>query len=368
MAPTLDGVELAPPGDNDFMDPRGYFSPSVFDLEMSRIFPRCWIFVGDTSDLPEPGDYVTEMIGSEPIVVVRGDDGELRAFSNVCPHRAAVVAEGAGNCGKRFECPYHGWQFETDGRLVSVPYRSDFVEPFDTADFGLIELRLEVWERWMFVNVTGDAPPLLEYLEDIPAALANHDLGATTCVERLDDSVAANWKVMIDNAYCDYHLFLVHKTSLGEFVDMKTLRESIGQWTGLVYSPSPPPEEGGYPIRDGIVGEPAAGSMGFGVFPNFFISAYPNGGATVMWWSPTTIDTSRARVLSYTHSAAEDVRTDLDLLKSVQAQDYAICENVQRGLRSSLYHPGPQHGLELRIRGFQRRLVEMLVEEVAVGA
>jgi len=364
-APILDGVELLPPGDDSFMDPRGYLSPAIFDLEMSRIFPRCWIFVGDAFDLSDPGDYITETIGDEPILVVRGEDGELHAFSNVCTHRAALVADGSGNCGKRFECPYHGWQFDTGGRLVSAPHRSDFVASFDTTEYGLIPIRLEVWERWMFVNVSGDAPPLLEYLEDIPTALANHDLTETTCVERLDDPVAANWKVMMDNAFCDYHLFLVHKTSLGQFIDMNTLQETIGRWTGLVYSPSRPPEEGGYPVREGITGKPAEGSMGFGVFPNFFISAYPNGGATVMWWSPTSISTSRARVLSYTHDADADVRTGLDLLKAVQQQDYAICENVQQGLRSRLYRPGPQHGLELRIRGFQRTLVEMLGQEVA---
>ena len=363
--PQLDGVPLAPPTDDTFMDPRGYTSPAFFELEMHRVLPRCWMFVGDANDIAEPGDYLTEVIGREPVVVVSGDDDNVRAFSNVCPHRAAIIADGTGNCGRFLECPYHGWKFATDGHLAAVPYKSSFVGSIDLDTLGLTPIRIEMWERWMFINVSGDAPPLLDWLEDMPATLAHHDLSATTRVHQLDDHVQANWKILMDNAFCDYHLPIVHENSLGQFIDPRSLEESVNWYTGTLHAPSPPPEEGGYERRAGIDGPASEGSFGFGVFPNFFVSAYPNGGCTVMWWTPLTINTSRARVMGYSHDPETDPRAGLDLLKAVQTEDYAICENVQHGVRSTLYRPGPQHGLELRVRGFQQLLITMLAEEVA---
>jgi phenylpropionate dioxygenase-like ring-hydroxylating dioxygenase large terminal subunit len=355
----LDGVALEQPPHDGFMDPRGYFSPAFYDVEMRSVLPRSWVFVGDVDDLPNPGDFRTETIGYEPIVVVRGSDGELRALSNVCKHRASTLVEGVGNCGKTLTCPYHGWAYALDGRLTGVPYKRDMVGPIDTATLGLTPLRLEVWERWAFVNVSGDAPPLSEYLETMPTTLASHQLRGATRIHQLDDVVQANWKVLMDNAYCDYHLPVVHERTLGKFVDPRALHENIGTYTGHLYAPA---EQGKspYTAMPGVDAELSAGSIAFSVFPNWFIVAFPHGGCTVMWWTPLSIDTTRARVWHYTRDVEEDPRAGLELLAQIQAEDYAICEKVHRGLRSSLYRPGPQHALELRLHGWQKQLMRML--------
>lgn len=362
-----DGIVIEPPPDDSFMDPAGYFSQKLFDLEMRVVYPRSWVFVGDLSQLRSPGDFVTETIGTEPVMVVRGRDGELRAFVNVCPHRASTLVEGAGNCGRALVCPYHGWTFHLDGRLAATPHPRGFVEPVDRRAYGLREVRVDVWLQFVFVNVSKDAPPLHEWLHPAPEQLAAHRLENATRVHELDDEVNANWKVMLDNAFCDYHLEFVHENTLGRFADAGTLREDIWAYTGRLTSQWSDEQLARTDVLPALAATNSYGSVAFGVFPNWFIAAFPNGGCSLMWWNPISLDRSRARVWNYSPDPDADARADFEMLKAVQAEDYAICEKVQRGLRSRSYRPGPQHYLELRVRGHQHRLMTMLAEAIRRG-
>ena len=187
------------------MAPEAYRSEAFYRAELDWVLPGSWVFVGHERWVPSPGDFLAETIGSEPVMVVRSADGVLRAFSNVCPHRASLLVEGRGNCGRRLVCPYHGWTFGLEGQLLAVPRQRGFVSPIDPDRLGLRELRLDVWEGLVFVNVTGDAPPLLDYLEDVPEILGGHGIASMHFGAFLDDPVAANWKLVMDNAVCDYH-------------------------------------------------------------------------------------------------------------------------------------------------------------------
>lgn len=362
-----DGIVIEPPPDDTFMDPAGYFSQKLFDLEMRVVYPRSWVFVGDLSQLRSPGDYVTETIGTEPVMVVRGRDGTLRAFVNVCPHRASTLVEGSGNCGRALVCPYHGWTFHLDGRLAATPRPGGFVEPVDRSAHGLREVRVDVWLQFVFVNVSGDAPPLHEWLHPAPEQFARHNLEAATRVYELDDEVNANWKVMMDNAFCDYHLEFVHENTLGRFADASTLQEEIWDYTGRLTSQWSDEQLARTDVLPALAAANSYGSVAFGVFPNWFIAAFPNGGCSLMWWNPISLDRSRARVWNYSPDPGADARADFEMLKAVQAEDYAICEKVQRGLRSRSYRPGPQHYLELRVRGHQQRLMKMLADAIRRG-
>ena len=362
-----DGIVIEPPPDDTFMDPAGYFSQKLFDLEMRVVYPRSWVFVGDLSQLRSPGDYVTETIGTEPVMVVRGRDGTLRAFVNVCPHRASTLVEDSGNCGRALVCPYHGWTFHLDGRLAATPRPGGFVEPVDRSAHGLREVRVDVWLQFVFVNVSGDAPPLHEWLHPAPEQFARHNLEAATRVYELDDEVNANWKVMMDNAFCDYHLEFVHENTLGRFADASTLQEEIWDYTGRLTSQWSDEQLARTDVLPALAAANSYGSVAFGVFPNWFIAAFPNGGCSLMWWNPISLDRSRARVWNYSPDPGADARADFEMLKAVQAEDYAICEKVQRGLRSRSYRPGPQHYLELRVRGHQQRLMKMLADAIRRG-
>lgn len=363
----FDGVVIEPPPDDSFMDPAGYFSQRLYDLEMRVAFGSSWVFVGDLSQLREPGDFITETVGYEPVMVLRGRDGQLRAFANVCPHRASTLVEGSGNCGRRLVCPYHGWTFELDGRLVAIPHQRGFAEPVDRGAHGLREVTVDAWEQFVFVNVSGDAPPLLDWMHPLPEQLAGHNLRAATKVYELDDQVNANWKVMMDNAFCDYHLEFVHANSLGRYADPASIREDIWDYTGRLITRWSPEQLATTEVVPTLSGAFAEGAVAFSVFPNWFIASFPNGGCSLMWWNPIDLTRSRARVWNYSPNPDGDHRADFEMLKAVQREDYAICEKVQGGLGSRFYRPGPQHYLELRIRGFQQRLMTMLAGAIARG-
>ena len=356
---TLDGVALAlGPGDSP-MPARAYTSPVFYEAELEHVFPGAWMFVGHEQWAAAPGDYMAETVGSEPVIVVRDLSGELRAYSNVCPHRASLLAEGRGNCGRRLVCPYHGWTFELDGRLTGVPRRQLFDPPIDPARLGLRPLRLDVWEGLVFVNVSGDAPALGDYLEDVPRLLGAHRIADMGLGAYLDDHIAANWKLVMDNAICDYHLSMVHGSSIAALVDLDGVRDRAGATTAVATVPwteSARPDE----PWPGLTGDAARGSLGCYVFPNLHVIGFPTGGATVMWWTPTGRAGTRARVLSLSHRPDDDVRAGAELLAAVQREDFDVCERMQRGIASSGFRPGPRHGEELRIVTFQRRLMQML--------
>lgn len=344
---------------NGMMAPEAYRSGEFYRAEIDWVFPASWVFVGHERWVPAPGDYLAETIGEEPVLVIRNTEGDLQAFSNVCPHRASLLVEGRGNCDRRLVCPYHGWTFGLDGRLLAIPRQRGFVSPVDVSEYGLRELRLDVWEGLVFVNVTGDAPPLLDYLEDVPDLLGGHDIASMHLGEFLDDPIAANWKLVMDNAVCDYHLDIVHRESIAALVDMEELTARAGTTTAITSVPwkesQLPPEP-----HPGLAGAAAEGSLGCFVFPNLHVIGFPTKGATIMWWTPTGPATTRARVLGLSHDADADVRSGKELLARVQREDFDVCERMQIGVQSRGYAPGPQHATELRITAFQRRLLQMV--------
>ena len=175
----------------------------------------------------------------------------------------------------------------------------------------------------------------------------------------LDDPIAANWKLVMDNAICDYHLSIVHADSIAALVDLDGLTEQAGETTAVARVPWRQSELPDRP-RPGLHGAAARGSLGCYVFPNLHVIGFPTGGATVMWWTPTGHTTTRARVLSLSHDPEADVRAGTELLSRVQYEDFDVCERMQRGVQSAHYRPGPRHDAELRVTVFQRRMLQMV--------
>ena len=192
-----------------------YSDREVWELEHERIFACSWQYVGHAAMVEQPGDFFTTRAGRIPIVVAHAEDGETRAFVNVCRHRGSTIAEGAGN-RKTLQCPYHAWTYGLDGRLRAAP-RADF----DLRDVSLVEVRLERWGPFLFVNADDDAAPLEEILEDVPAQLADLglDVEALAFHHRSEWTVAANWKVVAENFLECYHCAVAHPT-FTELVDV----------------------------------------------------------------------------------------------------------------------------------------------------
>lgn len=199
------------------LPPACYTDEEFFEFEKDALFNREWLCVGREDWVKSPGDYFTTTHIGEPLIISRTREGELKALSAVCQHRAMLVAEGRGNT-KAFVCPYHHWTYGLDGRLVGAPAMSKTCD-FDRNDVGLPEIKTEIWEGFIFVNFDADAPPLAPRLTTVSEALANYDLpNAEGAVPEEPQSYPWNWKVMMENNNDGYHATRLHKGPLHDFI------------------------------------------------------------------------------------------------------------------------------------------------------
>ncbi len=187
-----------------------FADPQVFAEEQARIFGRYWQYVGVTHNAAEPGQYFTARAGLVPVVVVRDHDDQLNGFVNICRHRATQVAEG---CGKRetLQCPYHAWTYDLNGRLRTAP-RSELEPGFDKSKFGLRRVAVDTWGPLVFVNRDLDAPPLAEFLGDLPQVVESSGIRLDEMIfhGREEQEIAANWKAVVENYLECYHCSTSH--------------------------------------------------------------------------------------------------------------------------------------------------------------
>src|SRR5215207_7627583 len=217
------------------LDPRLYVDPESAQREQQAIFARTWQLAGHVSDVARPGRFVTVRSGAESALVVRGEDGELRAFRNVCRHRAARLREGRGACGKAIRCPYHGWTYRTDGSLIGVPEGRGF-PGLDKAQLGLMPARVETFCGLVFVNLDLDAAPLGPTLGGLAERLAPYRIER---LERFSETVSsqpANWKIVADNYLEGYHVPIAHP-GLMRLLDYQRYTVEVGD--GYVFFEAP---------------------------------------------------------------------------------------------------------------------------------
>ncbi len=190
-----------------------YSDESFYELEMERVFKDDWVFVCNEGELEKPGDYYAFTLANEPIIVIRGKDGSLRAMSNVCRHRGTPLNdEGFGN-KSRMVCPYHAWTYKDDGKLIGVPHPGNI--EVKKEEHCLPQFKLESWHGLVFVNINGRAEPLSERYAGIEKYLKRYGIekfNQGTGGE--DEEWATNWKLAVENGIESYHLFKVHKETL----------------------------------------------------------------------------------------------------------------------------------------------------------
>ena len=260
-----------------------YAAPEWHAREIDTIFLKLWSFVGRVDEIPNPGDFkaVDDLPGG-PVVLVRGRDGTIRAFANVCRHRGAKVAEGKGNCRNALVCPYHGWTYGLDGRLAGAPDMERTLD-FDKSKIALKTLALDQWAGNLFVRFADTGPSLAEQLGDFPEQLAPYNLADMVCTKQVDFDVGCNWKYIFENALESYHTDFVHRATLGpqraEDVDTK------GDWHAIFLPGEKsvsvlPGEHPPFPRIAGISGRAAKGTYFTAVYPcTQFACAVDS-----MWW------------------------------------------------------------------------------------
>lgn len=193
------------------LPPYCYTSTDFLEFEKEAIFSREWLCVGRQEEIPEPGDYFTITVCDEPLIVVRDRSGRIRVMSNVCQHRAALVAEGSGNCGRSFRCHYHWWVYDLEGQLIGAP-EMQRTPGFDMSEIRLPELQVEIWQGFVFANFDHEAEPLSPRLAKLDQLLTNYHIGEmVTMPPQVLDRVECNWKVMVENFIESYHSSRLHK-------------------------------------------------------------------------------------------------------------------------------------------------------------
>ncbi len=186
-----------------------YYAPAQVEREYERLWPRVWQMVCRAEELPNVGDYLTYEIGAESIIIVRSDADTLNAFYNVCLHRGRRLVDGAGNMAN-FPCKFHGWRWSIDGTNEHVTQREDWCGSLDKDDLGLGRIRMESWGGFLFVNLDGQAEPLMEYLGEAAEALAPFELHEMRFRWRKWLKMPCNWKVALEAFNEGYHVAITH--------------------------------------------------------------------------------------------------------------------------------------------------------------
>ncbi len=360
---------------------RYYADPDLFRREQERIFGRLWTCVGLAAALPQPGDFLATEVAGEPILVVRGQDGELRAFLNVCRHRGArLCTEACGHLsGRVIQCPYHAWSYGLDGRLIGAPNMRD-VEGFSPAAYGLLPVTLAVWEGMIWINLASDPPPVDTQLRPrVVERLGNSEtferygigqlrIGATVTYD-----VAANWKLVVENFMECYHCAVVHP-ELSQLVPSFRAGYAYRHGVGATFA------EGvetltltgkrTRPLLPGLRPEDDRTYYGMVLVPNIFVNLHPD---YVLIHRLEPVDVGRTRVVcdwlfapEVVESPTFDPSDAVDFWDLVNRQDWAMCERCQLSVHSRAYADGGIYApIEAHIRRFNDWVLAQLGEEGA---
>lgn len=316
-----------------------YVQDTWAEADREAIFARTWQWVCHVEQLAAPGSYVAATVAGMPVAVVRGRDRLLRAFYNVCKHRAHELLSGAGTT-RAIVCPYHAWTYALDGQLRGAR-RADRMETFDIGQVCLDQVQVEEFGGFVYVNLDPDAAPLAQQAADLAAEIEQWapDIAGLTHATRLTFEVASNWKNVIDNFLECYHCHVAHKEFV-DLVDMDTYEVvTHGIWSSH-FAAAGTHENAAYDVTDASVRQHAV----WWLWPNTCLLRYP-GRSNVMVFQvlPDGPDRTLETWDFYfeTPELAEAERQSVRYIDEVlQQQDIAIVESVQRGMRTPAFDSG----------------------------
>lgn len=317
-----------------------YTDPSRYDLEIERLFLGGPVMACLSCDVANPGDYVTLSIADVPLVIIRGADGVVRGFRNVCRHRGACVADGRGNAPKALSCPYHGWSYRLDGRLISPTHGIGF-EGLDRTEHGLSEFGCDEAAGMVYVQING-APGSVDatvWMSGVERELVPFDLSSYTFIEQRSSAREMNWKLMYDT-YCEpYHIRHLHHATIDPYIYSDyAVNDSFGPHGRIVAArrtidllDSKPRSE--WELLPYV-------TINYFLVPNTVL-IYQQDHVQLFQFFPLSVDRTMSVTSLY---AKEPALTDkakrrwaksLDIVVDViDREDYIMCEQIQRSFRS----------------------------------
>ncbi|MEL6319663.1 MAG: aromatic ring-hydroxylating dioxygenase subunit alpha [Cyanobacteria bacterium J06626_14] len=315
-----------------------YTSADWFANEQQTLWRTTWQWIGRIEEIPNPGDYLTGMLGQEPIVVIRQADQSLRAMHNVCPHRGARLLGGAGTIGQVMRCPYHAWTYRPDGQLIAVSQPQQF-PTLDLANIQLLSASIECWDGFIFVNPSPDAEALTDYLGDIPDFFAQYDDAFSELreVSRWTYREPVNWKFIVENYAEDYHFSVVHPHSLG-FYDVSKSVVTLTEPHCLFHIPyrdrAPDPQ------HRSMWKKGKSSYQGY-LFPNMMINTEDDHVSVFRLTPLNALETEIEVIIYQTPRQRSQYPCHLDQLKQshdqVMAEDFEVCRLLQAGVHSRAY-------------------------------
>lgn len=335
--PPPGGVEIPP------IPVARYVSPEFYELEQTHIWARSWLFAGHESELPDPGSYKLFDKTTAPLVIVRGHDGLIRAFYNACRHRGAPVVRDECGTARRLTCLYHSWSYDTTGELKNIPDARNFVD-VDPATLGLVPVRCESSDGFLFVCEDVDAPSLAEYLGPLTEQMAEVNGTSLRVIGRQRHRIECNWKLLVDAFSEVYHIRTVHPDNAALLYEDRSVhvamfpnghsRLNVAKKPELIPFTAPGPD----------ADNPSVGALwresstSFGIFPNLVVPMDTGAFAWLCMW-PLDVRTSELELVWFAPSWGDgepspehDMR--MTLFETVMAQDTENMRAIQRSVES----------------------------------
>jgi phenylpropionate dioxygenase-like ring-hydroxylating dioxygenase large terminal subunit len=324
---------------------RWYVSPEFLHIEREKIFRNTWQALGHVQELARPGDFMACEVQGEPIVLTHTLEGRIRAYSNVCRHRAHPVATGKGN-RKSLQCGYHGWTYDLSGKLLAAP-EFEGVENWSKSDVCLPEIQADRWGPHVFVNLGRERTGLKDFLGKIPAEVndAGIPVDQMVFVERRDYVVSCNWKVYIDNYLEGYHIPMAHPGLFRE-IDYAQYRVDTFRYYSSAHAPIRALKEGETAGRDRryVRSKDESRALYYWIFPNFMINIYPDNLQANIVLPINEKETLTIFEWFFLGPGSgegwESLQQSIAFSDQIQQEDMEICKQVQRGLQSQSYSQG----------------------------
>src|SRR5215467_13284710 len=348
-----------------------YRSPEFLALEREQLFMREWICVGRVEEVERPGDYLALEILQEPVVVMHGIDGKIRAFSNVCRHRGMTIARNQGNA-KGLVCPYHHWSYDSTGRLIGTP-RMPARADFEPAQCRLPEFALEQWQGFLFVCLAAEAPPLRSRLASLEEMIRPYHLEETRLRYVADEVWQTNWKNLLENFMEGYHLSALHRETLHNVNPTRLCRHFppgeayFGYHAG--FTPDLPRS---HEVHPDLSEAQRDDCVMFAVPPGFAVGCASDYSSFICI-QPEAVDRVRVKFgliffgRDWEHTAVE---TAVELFQRTMTEDKLVLTGLARGLRSRYYQRGPlaPAAFEGPIWDFYRYMSRMLAPACAADS
>ena len=362
-----------PVGHTRALPPALYNLEEIYRLEVERIITKEWICAGLAAEIPNPGDYTTFAIDTQPVFCLRGSGGEIRTFSNVCRHRQMILLEGRGNL-RRVVCPYHAWTYDAAGKLVAAPFM-DATEGFVRSAICLPEIRTEIWNGWIYITLNPEALPIAATIEPLHGLVERYGIETYVPIIHQEFIWKTNWKILNENFMEGYHGPFAHRATAGQGFKVENTKfgdQTYDAFTYHTFVRNPNANYGcAHPDNKRLEGPWRYTSVLPTVYPTHMYSLAPD----YLWYlssRPGGADEVLIRlgiaIPPEIHSSERDLSAFTEKMErffdQVNREDKLIVEGIYRSSFAPLASGGPISWLERSLHDFKRYLARRLAADL----